>query len=572
MLKKAERARTFLKEWWPWIVYAVLLAVILGFAASLRFKIPQTPLFDGDSWGYLRPGFSKLTGGAFQHTFGRNFLYPAFVFVVLGVFGYYEALTVIQHLLGLLTGVTLALTWNVLCGLLIQVSGRARMAARFFGLLLVASYLFSRWPLLAEHTLRPESVFPLAVILSFLLNLSALHAGYVVRRPAAERWCLGLNFVVVCVAQALKPSFGFAFAAANLPLAVWLCRRGEPWRNKAWTAGLAAAVAALTLWLPERILARSDTSAITFFPTMLLTIHARPIHAQIVDDLTTGDAAPYSTAFLTDFNRGLERSLAAAAQPENMPWHSLGFNADYLIYRDSVFTPAFGSRQKEMAAFCKHYYWKTWRRRPGDMLAKIGAELRLVYNFRPGMLRIRRLLNTTDNYTGKVNRPLSYDYTASWVCAQNPSVSVELAKSIYGRKYQKRLQSLQRTRATIRQYPWAGYLNNLLDLLHFPLLLASLACGAAVAWWKRGALPMVVPAVLLCFAVNFAIFLTIAVAHSLGFTRYVENQRIITTLSEFAALLLIWQCAVLFLNRRAASTEQSALNKTDASGAEASKQ
>ena len=42
----------------------------------------------------------------------------------------------------------------------------------------------------------------------------------------------------------------------------------------------------------------------------------------------------------------------------------------------------------------------------------------------------------------------------------------------------------------------------------------------------------------LCAGVNFAMFLTIAVAHSLQFERYVENQRLLTVLTEFAALLL----------------------------------
>jgi hypothetical protein len=58
---------------WPAIVYFALLLLILGTAAALRWHLPRAPLLDPDSWGYLNPAVSKLTGGTFQHTFGRTF-------------------------------------------------------------------------------------------------------------------------------------------------------------------------------------------------------------------------------------------------------------------------------------------------------------------------------------------------------------------------------------------------------------------------------------------------------------------------------------------------------------------
>ena len=77
------------------------------------------------------------------------------MFVVLCVCGDYEALGVAQHCLGLLTGVSLLLTWNVLGGCL-RVSPRVRTAVRFGGLLLVAAYLYHRTTIILEHTSAPR--------------------------------------------------------------------------------------------------------------------------------------------------------------------------------------------------------------------------------------------------------------------------------------------------------------------------------------------------------------------------------------------------------------------------------
>jgi predicted O-methyltransferase YrrM len=536
MLARPARApiRQALRQQWPWILYGALLLLILGTAALLRYRIPRTPLIDRDSWGYFGPAFLKLTGG-FKHGFGRNFVYPDFLFLVMCVFGDYEAVCVCQHALGLLTGVLLAVAWNVLCDFL-AVSARVRMAARFLGLVLVAEYLFSRSPLLFEHTLRPEAVFPFFLALSFVLNFGALHAWFVVPRPAVARWCLGLNFVVVCVAQSLKPSTGFGVLAANVPLAFWLLRGGAAWREKARVTGAAVGVAAVTLWLPAWLLTRGDPEAMTFLPTMLFTIHARIIHQQILDDLRNGRTAPYAPAWLEAFNRHLERSLDAAALPANNPWPTIGFNADYLIYRDSIFHPAFGrGMERGIAAFCDRYYWRTWLHRPRAMLGAVAAELGVVY-LPPRYIRFA-LVSINDPYTGKVQRPLAYDYRESWETARR--LRSQLLRSQYGVVYLRRLGSLRHTHAVARQFPWIGYLNNGLTLLRLPLLALALLCGIPLL--SRPETRVLVGAVWLCLLVDFSIYLTVAVAHTLDIDRYVQNQRVCTVFGEFAVVLLPWQ-------------------------------
>ena len=526
-----------LRNRWPDILYGVLVGVIFWHGATLRLRIPQTPLVDADSWGYLAPGFSKLTGGYFAHTFGRNFVYPGFVFTLLCVWGNFEALAVAQHCIGLLTGVVLLFTWNVLADCR-KVSLRGRVAVRFGGLLLVASYLHRRAPIIMEHTVRPEAVFPFFLGLSFWLNFRALRGWRTREAGRGSAWYLAVNLVVTCIGWSLKPSMGLGLVAANLPLFYWLWRgRDSAWR-KAVIIGAAAVVVIVGLWWPEKLLARDDRVSRIFLPTMLFTIHADMIHEQIVEDLRRGDTAPYPGAWLVAFNQELEHSLRDARITRVPGWRALGFNADYLIYRHSVFEPFFPPGQETAeAAFCQRYYWRTWRHRPGEMLSKIFRQLGLVYHFRTFNFRQWRSWNVED-YAGQNQPAMAEDYRKSLKEAGSAMLYPRFTRSVYGTAYLQKLDALSHSKAMFAQDPWVGDLNFLFDVLNLPLLIVG-GIGGILLWRQhRETHAVLVGCVALCAGVNFAMYLTIAIAHGLGFERYVENQRLLTVLTECAAVLL----------------------------------
>ncbi len=97
----------------PWqFYYWSGVTILFAYAAWQRFAVPLDPVADPDTWGYLSPALRELTGGAFGHTSGRNFLYPGFLYLLLRAFGDFRAITVAQHFLGLLAGGVLLLTWR----------------------------------------------------------------------------------------------------------------------------------------------------------------------------------------------------------------------------------------------------------------------------------------------------------------------------------------------------------------------------------------------------------------------------------------------------------------------------
>src|SRR2546423_1215912 len=92
--------------YWAWV------AILFAFATWQRFALPLDPIGDWDVWGYIAPALRKLVGGEFGHTYGRNFVYPAFVFSLLNTFKDFRAIVIAQHLLGLLAVALFLVTWR----------------------------------------------------------------------------------------------------------------------------------------------------------------------------------------------------------------------------------------------------------------------------------------------------------------------------------------------------------------------------------------------------------------------------------------------------------------------------
>ena len=61
------------------LAYYALAGITFLLAAVYRFHWPAEPFFDADGWGYLWGGLRKLTGGNYEHKWGREYLYPGMI-------------------------------------------------------------------------------------------------------------------------------------------------------------------------------------------------------------------------------------------------------------------------------------------------------------------------------------------------------------------------------------------------------------------------------------------------------------------------------------------------------------
>ena len=200
---------------------ALTLALVFGWAAWERFRLPLTPCVDRDVWAYLGPGLDALLGQPFREWFGQCFLYPWFLYALLRVGGSFRWIALVQGLLGLGTGALMFCCWMELRRLL----PAPRLPAFTFKLLgagLAGVYLFSTATVQFERALRPEAVFPFVVILQIYCNLRFIRARFLDGQPSRALIGAGGDFSIRggVAAQAQLPGSGRAGKSAdnNLPV------------------------------------------------------------------------------------------------------------------------------------------------------------------------------------------------------------------------------------------------------------------------------------------------------------------------------------------------------------------
>ena len=510
----------------PWMDW-VLLGVVLVYGAWLRFRLPQVPLFDYDVLGYLVPGIDKLLGRGFTHVL-RNYFYPGFLYTVLRSFADFRAISVVQHLLGLLAGIMLFLSWRLLPRF-VDRSRTPGPAYGFAGVLLSAIYLTAEEPIHFEMSVRPEGIVSFLVITNIYLAL--LYCEKVFERDRQRILpAIGIAVVVSCTATILaKPSLLLGVVASVVPVAATLWRP-IPGKDKLVLA-TGSVIAVLGLALPAWLPARRDPDSRTVLRTQLFMTHARTIHEQIRSDAAGNRDTRYPTELLGEVEQMLAAELAKAGLDKSCP--TLGFNPDFLMFGptslDAKLRTRFNSDLDQLCTFYSYYYVRTWLNRPGAMATKVTREMSNFYNvpcpaywtwrtrdlsrdYRDSIAAVEKfsLLQTWSSYA-----PFSHFFEQTVRLAQGePSLVVPAA-----------VQRLQRFAA--RTYLLSLLLGIgavVLTAVHPPLRrdLGRLAAVVGLLmWW------------------NFGSCMEVAIIHTLDNVRYNTVQIIFTVLTQFGAIFLV---------------------------------
>ncbi len=340
---------------------------------------------DPDTWGYLSPALRKLTGAPFGHTSGRNFIYPGFVYLLLGVFRDFRAITIAQHLLGLVAGGMLLLTWHRLRVFV----AHPRVSLRFYdaiGLVAAATFLLASEPVHFEDAdLEPEGVcaFLFSINLYVLAQFTACRGHRAQERGDSSLWCCGCVYLRTAGFRETTDLVSVSFFSV-LPMVVLLFQKNHLWQKVAIAAGALASV--LLLWLPEHFLSRDDQISQTFLPTTLFVIHANLIRDQMADDLERNATLPYSQERL----RRIHTALGTELSKSGKRYKTLGFDPDYLMYNGASLATQlrkeFGDDVSAVNRFYRFFYLRIWRRRPGAVLERHPA---VGYFLHPEMRRLQ---------------------------------------------------------------------------------------------------------------------------------------------------------------------------------------
>ena len=508
------------------IYWSVIVALFL-WAVWRRFSLPLEPITDPDTWGYLSPALFKFTRGEFIHAHGRNFVYPAFLLVLLQAFGDFRAIVIAQHLLGLVGGGLLLTTWQRLRSFT-AASPFGDRAHSLFAVILLAVFLLAGEPIRAEMGLRPEGICAFLLSLNLFCVVEFLARTFVFRKKAAV-WGIATGASAILLAS-VKPSFIFLAFVSLLPIAIFFVMR-KPIQQKIRLA-LGLIVSAAILWLPEYFLSRHDELSRRFLPTTLFVVHADVIRDQMADDVEHRAVLPYARDWLERIRQQLDAEIAKSISAEGSSFPSLGFSPDYLMYHANSIAEQvsveFNDDIPTLTSFYRFYYWRTWRMRPLAMARKVARQIALFYAWPSPVYDRRKIIPLDVLYkvgAGSFD-PDSYRETLN---AYRP------AREMIGRSAALADAALPIEQGRVIRLPIVFLAAAYLPLLALTIL-AALGCLQRDFRKAAGWLTAVT---LFVFAYNAAACLEVAITHAFDVPRYSTIQFCCTILAEFLTLRLL---------------------------------
>src|SRR4030095_2080755 len=513
--------------------YWSAIVVIFAWAAWLRFRLPLDPIAVPD---YVMPALRKLTGAEFGGIhLGRTIIYPGFVYLLVRAFGDFRAITVTQHLLGMLAGGVFLLTWRRIHDFIPS----ARLPYpiyRCLGLFAVAIYMFSGESLYFEMSIRPEGIcgFLISINIYFVIQFAAC-CFLEGRRTAAVINGIGVVFSSILLAS-VKPSFWLSAIVAVLPIVIFFFRRG--WFSQKIVLAGGAAVSAALLVIPEHVLIHNNKVRECFLPAQLFVIHANLIRDQMAADLERGANSAYSREWLGRVYAALKSEIVKSISKGPVNFPTLGFDPDYLMFNqtsiESQLRKEFRNNSSALCTFYWFYYWRIWQQRPLLVVKKIAREIAIFYAPKCPAYRLAKSRSLSKEYGMSVTSLDSKFYSKSWT-AYPPAVD-----------FIRRAELLARSAPVAEQLAYVRRPLGILAATYLPLLLIVLTLSTLVLSRERHRkrLGWCAALVLFVYSYNLANCLEVAVVHSLQNPRYATVQMYFAILGQFLAVLLILEVLI----------------------------
>jgi hypothetical protein len=519
--------------------YIASAVALLVWAALLRFRLPQVPFIDPDVEGYLGPSLVALAGKPFPHLIGRSFPYPAFVFLILRIFGDFRAIPVCQHVIGLGAGALILIAWNAIRDLA-PTGGIPKPLFRYMGLAPAYVFLGSATTVSFELQIRPEAIFPFLAILNIWLSFRFLDARFVHPRPS-YRWFGALNAFVSFLLYMDKPSFGIATVLTSLPVWISLILPGRPWRERGTLAAAAILPAALLLFLPEHIMKRSDPWAAIFLPETLLSAHAVLVEQQMGEDLASNAPLPFPRdqvqAAYDMLGAELKKAPPVIAVQEQ---YLTSYKPDYLLLEYIMYGNSFCVNFPikmhltpwQFGHFCMTWYLRALLHHPGGMAAKAEGQLALFYASRNPVYWFGKTMDLSSTQYARAGTLMAF---ANNLGAGSPAVTryIDATKRLAGESV-----GIPQARRFVE---WLRFFaDNYMDLLWIavvtPVLLIPCPLRRHFLW--------LIAALWLAYSYNFGNSLTIALVHSMEVNRYTRIQLIFTIFAQCLTLAMLLELAV----------------------------
>lgn len=509
--------------------YRALVVFIFGAALWMRLSLPPVPFSDPDTLGYLFPSLSHLSNGVFCHAGGRAFPYPLFVDGILILCGTFNAINLVQHALGLLTGAILLVAWHRMFRFFPR-SPLMTALHRVMSCVMLASLLLSREPMLMEHSIRPEAIFPFLAMAAIWLATEYCISFYLKQNLRAA-FFQGAGLVGMAILlYFIKPAFGLGVGIAIVPVLVSCLQLKGRWAYRIGILALPILLMGSAVWYPEKVLVeRYDQASGTFLSKHLFAFHAHVLRKEIADELEGRIPLAYDRQLMEKIAALMDKTLTT----KSPHFPSLGYDADYFIYSPSVVEALmvyFKADTAQFNRFCIHYYLSGWRHYPLQMLKKVGWQMQVFYFHKTPFDTQTRTLETSQRATRsllavkKMEKPLPV-----------------LDRYIAGN------EQLVGSKKVWKQLSFVSFLNKVLSWLYLLCAGAAVLVTASWVWSPRKPRGTWKPASLwFLYLMGYGFFntLTVCIVHTVDVSRYVKTQLTYSLLAVGCGVLLlgmVWQ-------------------------------
>jgi hypothetical protein len=484
-----------------------LIIVITAVTGGLivRHGFPDIPFADGDTWGYLHPALSWLSGLGFHQTYGRDWLYPALLAGILNIGGDFCAITFVQRFLGVAGIFIFWLAWRSWLRLLPAQKPLLQWVCFVPALALLALYALSTQQALLENTIRPEGMLAFFEMAYLYCLVSFFLARWKLRRTGPAITFGTTAFTLSYVVWLLKPSWSLSLVFTVLWLAAGVFGRTALLMRITPMLGGAAAFV-LLFFLPDWLGFQKD--AHLFFPFTLVSIHAPQILETRPDPVSPGthNSGFPDSIFYEELGKAYQ---TAKDKPHN--FEILGFDPDHIQYRSGFFSTLMqkeGWNDREIAAACYSAYFRAWLQARSSMLRKVWKQIKLFLFPRAG-----------DFYTAPKSINLNHELAISRPFLRDTELSPRVQKI-----YQSYIQRLERTQSNQRHPPSHRFFHRLAGRLTWIIRWLQgvfLAAMIAVCLSRQGrALRLGGFVTFAVLSATYGIVLAIAIGHSLDVTRY----------------------------------------------------
>lgn len=358
--------------------FVILFFALFAGALWIRFELPMIPISDPDTWGYLRPALSSLSGEGMLQTHGRGMSYPLFLRWAIGPDLDFERVVWVQKMIGWLAGFLWLGCWLLWTRWLPEFPFRFWIL-NFFGIAGLLLYLLNGRLLFFEMRIRPEGIFPFFSLLQVFLMLLFTRWRWGTVGDRFSNHIGGFCIAAMAVAVAalcfdLKPSWGFSAMIPMLLLLLGVFLPGGVSRRAVSLGSLAAGGLVVLLakgMMPAQFDWKSDLSSKSFLPRTLFTVHAPAIFHTLQADpgflkLENADA------FLQQFDALLKQSRFTDAKTYNV----LGHDPDFLMYRSPLTDGIAAENEKRRNQLMQEAYFRAWLGDPAWMTTKVAKQLR----------------------------------------------------------------------------------------------------------------------------------------------------------------------------------------------------